>query len=66
MYMTPTITQITPPFDSQIICVGEAISPVTFQYEVLLIMLKFLESIHPLSKLMLWPLGLQHIQAPDL
>ena len=33
VYEAPTITQITPPFDSQIICVGEAISPVTFQYE---------------------------------
>ena len=32
LYEAPTITQITAPFDSQIICVGEAMSPVTFQY----------------------------------
>jgi hypothetical protein len=32
VYEAPTITQITAPFDSQIICVGEAMSPVTFQF----------------------------------
>jgi hypothetical protein len=32
VYEAPTITQITAPFDSQIICVGEAMAPVTFEY----------------------------------
>ena len=33
VYEAPTISQISAPFDSQIICVGEAMAPVTFEYK---------------------------------